>query len=99
MGLNESKKTSPPRCYQHHGERGIKVLIIYLMNALVTDQAKRIAKLIFIDYTDGFGRFVTRTPLRRTVYVPPPLPRSARNRTIGSPAMSRSSTSDLPRVR
>lgn len=34
-------------CYQHHGERGIKALIIYLMNALVTDQAKRIAKLIF----------------------------------------------------
>lgn len=34
-------------CYQHHGECGIKALIIYLMNALVTDQAKRIAKLIF----------------------------------------------------
>ena len=51
------------------------------------------------DYTDGFGRFVTKTPLRCTVYAPPSLPRSARNRTIGSPAMSRSSTSDLPRVR
>ena len=51
------------------------------------------------DYTDGFGRFITRTPLRCTVYAPPSLPRSARNRTIGSPAMSRSSTSDLPRVR
>ena len=52
-----------------------------------------------IDYSDGFGRFTTRTPLRCTVYAPPSLPRSARNRTIGSPAMPRSSTSDLPRVR
>lgn len=33
-------------CYQHRGERGIKALIIYPMNALATDQAKRIAKLI-----------------------------------------------------
>lgn len=34
-------------CYQHRGERGIKALIIYPMNALATDQAKRIAELIF----------------------------------------------------
>ena len=33
-------------CYQHRGERGIKALIIYPMNALATDQAKRIAELI-----------------------------------------------------
>lgn len=33
-------------CYHHRGERGIKALIIYPMNALATDQAKRIAKLI-----------------------------------------------------
>ena len=34
-------------CYRHSGERGIKALIIYPMNALATDQAKRIAELIF----------------------------------------------------
>ena len=34
-------------CYQHRGERGIKALIIYPMNALATDQAKRIAELVY----------------------------------------------------
>lgn len=34
-------------CYKHRGESGIKVLIIYPMNALATDQAKRIAELIY----------------------------------------------------
>ncbi|MDR2752645.1 MAG: DEAD/DEAH box helicase, partial [Clostridiales bacterium] len=34
-------------CYRHRNEKGIKALIIYPMNALATDQAKRIAELIF----------------------------------------------------
>ncbi len=34
-------------CYNHRGEKGIKALIIYPMNALASDQAKRIAQLIF----------------------------------------------------
>lgn len=34
-------------CYQHRGEKGIKALIIYPMNALAADQAKRIAELIY----------------------------------------------------
>jgi DEAD/DEAH box helicase domain-containing protein len=34
-------------CYKHRGEKGIKALIIYPMNALATDQAKRIAELIY----------------------------------------------------
>ena len=33
-------------CYKHRGEKGIKALIIYPMNALASDQAKRIAELI-----------------------------------------------------
>lgn len=33
-------------CYAHRGEPGIKALIIYPMNALASDQATRIAKLI-----------------------------------------------------
>ena len=33
-------------CYRHRGETGIKALIIYPMNALASDQAKRIAELV-----------------------------------------------------
>ena len=34
-------------CWQHRGERGIKALIVYPMNALAADQARRIAELIY----------------------------------------------------
>jgi DEAD/DEAH box helicase domain-containing protein len=34
-------------CYQHHQERGIKAILIYPMNALATDQSKRLANLIW----------------------------------------------------
>jgi DEAD/DEAH box helicase domain-containing protein len=34
-------------CYQHRGESGIKAILIYPMNALATDQAGRLAKLIY----------------------------------------------------
>ncbi|MBT8904715.1 helicase [Lactobacillus delbrueckii subsp. bulgaricus] len=34
-------------CYKHRGERGIKALIIYPMNALATDQARRVAETIY----------------------------------------------------
>ena len=34
-------------CYQHKAEPGIKAVLIYPMNALATDQAGRLAKLIF----------------------------------------------------
>lgn len=34
-------------CYQQRGEPGIKVILIYPMNALAADQAARIAKLVF----------------------------------------------------
>lgn len=33
-------------CWRHRGERGVKAIIIYPMNALATDQAKRMARLI-----------------------------------------------------
>ena len=36
-------------CYKHQKERGIKVIILYPMNALATDQAKRLAEAIFND--------------------------------------------------
>lgn len=34
-------------CYKHRGEKGVKALIIYPMNALATDQARRIADIIY----------------------------------------------------
>ncbi len=34
-------------CYKNRGTRGVKVLIIYPMNALASDQARRIAKEIY----------------------------------------------------
>jgi len=34
-------------CYQHRGEPGIKAIIIYPMNALASDQAARLARLIY----------------------------------------------------
>lgn len=33
-------------CYRHRGEPGIKAILIYPMNALASDQAERLAKLI-----------------------------------------------------
>ena len=36
-------------CYKHIGQKGIKVIILYPMNALATDQAKRLAETIYKD--------------------------------------------------
>ncbi|NND23914.1 MAG: DEAD/DEAH box helicase, partial [Acidimicrobiia bacterium] len=36
-------------CYKHRNEDGIKVIILYPMNALATDQAKRLAEAIYKD--------------------------------------------------
>ena len=36
-------------CYKNRNERGIKVIILYPMNALATDQAKRLAEAIHVD--------------------------------------------------
>jgi len=36
-------------CYAHRGEPGIKAIILYPMNALATDQAERLAKIIWHD--------------------------------------------------
>lgn len=33
-------------CYKHRGESGIKAILIYPMNALATDQARRLARII-----------------------------------------------------
>ena len=36
-------------CFLHHHRQGIKVIILYPMNALATDQAKRLAETIWAD--------------------------------------------------
>ena len=36
-------------CYKHRHDSGIKVIILYPMNALATDQAKRLAETIYED--------------------------------------------------
>jgi DEAD/DEAH box helicase domain-containing protein len=36
-------------CYKHHYRQGIKVIVLYPMNALATDQDKRIAEIIYED--------------------------------------------------
>ena len=36
-------------CYKNKGKAGIKVIILYPMNALATDQAKRLAEIIYND--------------------------------------------------
>ena len=36
-------------CYKHRDQKGIKVIIMYPMNALATDQAKRLAETIYSD--------------------------------------------------
>lgn len=65
-------------CYRHRGERGIKALIIYPMNALAADQAKRIASLIYENdklrgnvtvgmYVGGFDREASRMMTERGV--------------------------------
>ncbi len=49
-------------CFRHRKEPGIKAIIIYPMNALASDQAKRIAKLIYdnekLRYTVTAGMYV-----------------------------------------
>jgi DEAD/DEAH box helicase domain-containing protein len=36
-------------CYRHRGESGIKAILIYPMNVLATDQAGRLARIIYND--------------------------------------------------
>ncbi|MDR0571442.1 MAG: DEAD/DEAH box helicase, partial [Rickettsiales bacterium] len=66
-------------CYKHRGEKGIKALIIYPMNALATDQARRIAGLIYHSpelrgdvtagmYVGGFDRLSSNLMSETTIY-------------------------------
>jgi DEAD/DEAH box helicase domain-containing protein len=55
-------------CYQHIGKPGIKAIILYPMNALATDQARRLAKEIY-NYQDKAGNFILRDKIRAGLFI------------------------------
>jgi DEAD/DEAH box helicase domain-containing protein len=55
-------------CYQHQDQPGIKAIILYPMNALATDQAKRLAAIIY-NYRNEEGKYVLREKLRAGLFI------------------------------
>ncbi len=55
-------------CYQNMGKPGIKAIILYPMNALATDQARRLAKEIY-NFKDSNGEFVLRDKIRAGLFI------------------------------
>ena len=55
-------------CYKNIGKPGIKAIILYPMNALATDQARRLAKEIY-SFRDNNGNFVLRSMLRAGLFI------------------------------
>lgn len=55
-------------CYQNMGKPGIKAIILYPMNALATDQARRLAKEIY-NFQDSNGAYVLRDKIRAGLFI------------------------------
>ncbi len=55
-------------CYKNIGRPGIKAIILYPMNALATDQARRLADTIY-NYKDENGNFVLRDKIRAGLFI------------------------------
>ncbi len=55
-------------CYQNMGRPGIKAIILYPMNALATDQARRLAKEIY-NFKDNNGEYVLRDKIRAGLFI------------------------------
>lgn len=55
-------------CYKNSGRPGIKAIILYPMNALATDQARRLAKEIY-NFKDSNGDHVLRDKLRAGLFI------------------------------
>lgn len=55
-------------CYQHRHSPGIKAIILYPMNALATDQARRLAEIIH-EFQDNEGNFPLRDTLRAGLFI------------------------------
>jgi DEAD/DEAH box helicase domain-containing protein len=55
-------------CYKNVGKPGIKAIILYPMNALATDQARRLADVIY-NFKDSEGNFVLRDRIRAGLFI------------------------------
>jgi DEAD/DEAH box helicase domain-containing protein len=55
-------------CWQQKEQRGIKAIILYPMNALATDQARRLAQEIY-NYKDEAGNFSLRNTIRAGLFI------------------------------
>ncbi|HRH02319.1 MAG TPA: DEAD/DEAH box helicase [Bacteroidia bacterium] len=55
-------------CFQNMGRPGIKAVILYPMNALATDQARRLAEMIH-NYKDANGNYVLRDKIRAGLFI------------------------------
>lgn len=55
-------------CYKHKDKPGIKAVILYPMNALATDQARRLAELIY-SWEDENGNLVLRDHIRAGLFI------------------------------
>lgn len=55
-------------CYKNIGKPGIKAIILYPMNALATDQARRLADAIY-NFKDSNGDYVLRDKIRAGLFI------------------------------
>jgi DEAD/DEAH box helicase domain-containing protein len=55
-------------CYKNIGKPGIKAIILYPMNALATDQARRLADTIF-NYKNSNGEYPLRNKIRAGLFI------------------------------
>lgn len=55
-------------CYKNIGKPGIKAIILYPMNALATDQARRLAETIY-QYKDINGEYPLRDKIRAGLFI------------------------------
>ncbi|MDG5800797.1 DEAD/DEAH box helicase [Marinilabiliaceae bacterium ANBcel2] len=55
-------------CYKRRDTPGIKVIILYPMNALATDQARRLAKEIY-NFQDANGEYILRGKIRAGLFI------------------------------
>jgi DEAD/DEAH box helicase domain-containing protein len=55
-------------CYKNAGKPGIKAIILYPMNALATDQARRLADIIH-NFTDAAGNYLLRDRIRAGLFI------------------------------
>jgi DEAD/DEAH box helicase domain-containing protein len=55
-------------CFKNSNKPGIKAIILYPMNALATDQARRLADIIY-NYQDDAGNYILRDRIRAGLFI------------------------------